>query len=467
MQFRVVATAFAELPCRTRMPFRFGAVTVDSAPLLHAMLRIETVDGRSAVGIASDLLVPKWFRKDTDRAPEHDQQALVASAEAAAQEFRAHGFLPAFAHWQRVHEQRVESQPPRAGDLLERGFGVALCERAAIDAVCRVADKSFWSALQCDLFQQQPQFEGGRHGRAFAELLPDQPLRRILVRHTVGMLDPLRARDIPAAERLDDGMPQALDEVLGRHGVHWLKVKIGAGRDQDRARLLAIGALLDELAVDVQVTLDGNEQFADYAQLRELWRAAADDPAGRSLLQRVRWVEQPLPCAAKTPSTESAHVLNWPFCPLVLDEGDTQLRSLRSSNYDGVSVKNCKGVFRAFANRELVHASNGARFQTSEDLTNLPVVALQQDLTTAAVLGLTHSERNGHHYFPGLDHLPAEVTAAALDAHADLYEPTATGARLRIDGGAIACGSLLGPGYGCDQQVVQALQRTLPWRAIG
>ena len=113
-------------------------------------------------------------------------------------------------------------------------------------------------------------------------------------------------------------------------------------------------------------------------------------------------------------------------------------------------MKNCKGVFRAFLNRGLVCARSDELelFQSAEDLTNLPVIALQQDLVTHAVLGLEHVERNGHHYFRGLDHLPEPEIVAALTDHADLYEVRDGLPQVRIDGGCIELGSLHGPGYG-------------------
>jgi hypothetical protein len=87
-------------------------------------------------------------------------------------------------------------------------------------------------------------------------------------------------------------------------------------------------------------------------------------------------------------------------------------------------------------------------FQSAEDLTNLPVVALQQDLATVAALALPHVERNGHHYFSGLEHLSERETDAALAAHPDLYTPYGSSARLDIQGGELKLDSLAQSGYG-------------------
>lgn len=458
MQIRLRELAVAELAAQTRLPFRFGAVTVTAAPLLHLQLRVEAVDGRSAVGMASDLLVPKWFRKDLDRPAAADQDALRASVARAANLATSGGFAGACQHWQGWQQELVESLPPTAGGLLEAGFGIALIERAMLDGLCRLAGQSFWTALHSGLFR--PTGELAAALAATSGCLPERPASAIAVRHTVGRLDALRAAEIPASERLQDGMPQALDEVLQQHGVRWLKVKIGGGHDADVARLVALGALLQELdAAAIQITLDGNEQLADLGALASLWQATAAQPAGRWLLERVRWVEQPLPRGIEPEGLPGS----FPYAPLVLDEGDVQCDTFRRSQHAGVSVKNCKGVFRALRNRLFVQQSQGARFQSSEDLTNLPVLALQQDLCTAACLDLGHSERNGHHYFPGLRHLPQQVRDAALRCHPDLYLPTADGARLRIEHGLLQLGSLQTRGFGCDQEVVDALARALDW----
>ena len=87
-------------------------------------------------------------------------------------------------------------------------------------------------------------------------------------------------------------------------------------------------------------------------------------------------------------------------------------------------------------------------FLTAEDLSNLPVVSLQADLASVALLGITHGERNGHHYFRGLGHLSEAEQAAALADHPDLYRREGDDVYLRIEDGAIAIGSLQVPGMG-------------------
>ena len=89
-------------------------------------------------------------------------------------------------------------------------------------------------------------------------------------------------------------------------------------------------------------------------------------------------------------------------------------------------------------------------FQSAEDLTNLPVLALQQDLATVAALGLPDVERNGHHYFRGLDHLPQPERRRALECHPDLYRERGDSVELALEGGRLNVRSLQCVGYGHD-----------------
>ena len=51
---------------------------------------------------------------------------------------------------------------------------------------------------------------------------------------------------------------------------------------------------------------------------------------------------------------------------------------------------------------------------------------MQQDLALGALIGVSHAERNGHHYVDGFADTPAAEAQAFLAAHPDLYAATAT-----------------------------------------
>lgn len=170
-------------------------------------------------------------------------------------------------------------------------------------------------------------------------------------------------------------------------------------------------------------------------------------------------VEQPLLRSKALDPALAGELRGWEGRPpLIIDESDGDPGALRRAlelGYAGVSHKNCKGVFRGVANACLLafrreRMPRGHWIQTSEDLATVGPVAMLQDLAVAASLGLDHSERNGHHYFRGLGMFPADIQAAVLRAHPDLYETGEDGVVcLRIDGGFIRTGSVVGAPLGC------------------
>jgi hypothetical protein len=76
-------------------------------------------------------------------------------------------------------------------------------------------------------------------------------------------------------------------------------------------------------------------------------------------------------------------------------------------------------------------------------------LAVQQDLALASVLGLSHVERNGHHYVDGFAGQGADAAEQQrfLAVHPDLYETSHGSVRLAIRNGSISLGSLAIPGF--------------------
>jgi hypothetical protein len=91
-------------------------------------------------------------------------------------------------------------------------------------------------------------------------------------------------------------------------------------------------------------------------------------------------------------------------------------------------------------------------FMSGEDLTTQAGISVQQDLALVNLLGITHLERNGHHYVNGMSGMPAEEQAAFLAAHPDIYHMGNGVTRLTIRDGRIALGSLdrVGFAYGAE-----------------
>ena len=129
--------------------------------------------------------------------------------------------------------------------------------------------------------------------------------------------------------------------------------------------------------------------------------------------------------------------------PLALDLG-----------YRGTSHKNCKGIVKGLANAALLKkraaSIPGGPILSGEDLANAGPVALLQDLSVMALLGITHVERNGHHYFRGLSMHSSATQNAVLEKHVGLYQRHAEGfATLCIEKGTLDLHSVNAAPFGC------------------
>lgn len=451
---RIRAVSFGMTDCQTRLPFRFGIHTMTWAPTLSVRVELET-DAGLAQGHAAELLVPKWFEKDPKTSIQADLERLIESAQAAAQAARSASFESVFELWWRLYRARVHGTPQAAPDRLLRGFGVALVERAVIDAACRAAGLSFFDALKSDLLGIQAARVYPELGEfRFASILPEAPSQRVALRHTIGLLDALRPSDLAAAGRVNDGLPECLEEDIETYGLEWFKLKLSGDLQADLERSLEVAQILAErVPGPAHVSMDGNEQFQDLGRLREFLEHLERESSGRALLGALVCIEQPLPRALSfEDEARSGLAALTEWAPVILDEADHGVEALPRAlelGYGGVSMKNCKGVLRALLQHALCEKQTA--FQSAEDLTNLGVLALQQDLATVAALGLSQVERNGHHYFRGLEHLSAREARGAAAAHPDLWRAGEAGVHLRVEAGALQLGSLqqVGYGYGC------------------
>ena len=279
----------------------------------------------------------------------------------------------------------------------------------------------------------------------------------------MGLADPITSSEITAEERLKDGLPQALDESIRFYGLRYFKVKINATHDRDLDRLGRIAHLFHEYCKDgYVVSLDGNEQYRDLSQVERLLEALRSQPHGPEFCNNVSYIEQPLSrdLALDTEFASAVRRLS-EIKPVIIDESDDLPDSFERAaalGYRGTSHKNCKGIFKSLKNRALIHQLNSDAgeqryFLTAEDLVTTAVIPLQQDLTSLASLGIKHAERNGHHYFHGLDHLPETEARSALKAHPDLYREAEGRVFLKIEDGYINCSSLQCAGYGCASEI--------------
>jgi hypothetical protein len=339
---------------------------------------------------------------------------------------------------------------------LGASFGASMLERGVIDALGRMTGQTFAALVRGGLGIDLGSLGAELRGREIAEFLPERPLARLHVRHTVGLVDPITAADRREAAALD-GLPETLEDYLDHDGIRYLKIKVSVQLDEDIARLLAIAAVLDRRPGAFHISLDGNEQYRRPDDFLDLIARIKATPSLARLYEQIMFIEQPLDRAiALDPAVKPALAVLARDKPVIIDEADGWLTAFREAidlGYRGTSHKNCKGIYKSFHNMALAalrneRAGRPELFLSAEDLSNVPVVALQADLASVALLGIAHVERNGHHYFRGLGHLRKAEKADALARHPDLYERRGDEAFLRITDGMLDCASLQVPGMG-------------------
>lgn len=426
VKLKLESIDFLERDVKLRMPFRFGVVTLTESPQAFVRCRIRTEDGREAEGAAAELLAPKWFDKNPALSNEDNYEQLRDSLRAARGKYLARGMTTAWRH-----------ASPAKG--LVENYGPALLDRAILDGLLRCIGISFYQGIQQNVIGAEP-FEGLDLPTSFAKL---KPSGRIAARHTVGLVDPITASD--QRERVNDGLPETLEEVVAHYGQRWFKLKVGGDARADVERLSAIAAVLDRIPQPYHASLDGNEQYEDMEGVAELWSKMKSEPRLARLVESIIFIEQPVK-RQKALERNIAGIDK----PVIIDESDDSLEAFvcaKSLGYMGVSSKTCKGIYKSLINLARCAAWGPQYFMSGEDLTIQPGLALQQDLALVSLLGLTHLERNGHHYVNGMAGLGKGEQDAFLAAHPDLYERSHGAVRVKITSGELAIGSLDCKGY--------------------
>lgn len=449
--FRIAEIELYERAVVLRLPFRFGVVTLTQCPQAFVRARIELPGGASAWGAAAELMAPKWFDKNLALSNEDNFNQLRAVLKLAREAYLAEGSgASAFGHFARHYDSHLAASIQRGYNPLLASYGPALIDRAVLDALCRAQDVSFYAAMQANLAgvgSARPEFAEFDFNRFLGTLAPAASIE---ARHTVGLLDAITAGDL--TQRVNDGLPETLEEVIKVYDHRYFKLKVAGNIAADLARLGAIAAVLDKLDTPYFISLDGNEQYADAAGVEELLIHMRATPALARLYDAILFIEQPI--ARKLAlDVDLAEVALGK--PVIIDESDGELDTFlqaRVCGYSGVSSKTCKGFYKSILNAARCAAWNAQGpatpyFMSAEDLTTQAGLSVQQDLALVNLLGITHVERNGHHYVNGMAALPMAEQEDFLHAHPDLYERSYGAVRLRIRGGRIELGSLTCSGF--------------------
>ena len=418
-------------------PFRFGAVVVEAATQAFVRVEIEVEGKGRALGASAELLAPKWFDKRAHLSSGQTVDELRRSlAIARGLYLSAPGFASAFG----LHAQHIAAQVAACAkqDIppLAAVFGPAEIDKAVLDALLRCAGMNVFDGMIRNV--------AGIDARLAPDLTDDdiarylttrQRVERVAVRHTVGLTDTIEG-------------PGGVADQSEIAGARYFKLKLGGDPIADAERLIRIGNALAALPYAYSVTVDANEQYADLAALGELVNRLDRDVALRPIASRLLYIEQPMPRDVTRQSPLGA--LGRDF---IIDEADDSYDAFpaaRALGYRGISSKSCKGLYKSIINatRAAKWSADGETcFVAGEDLTCQAGLAVQQDLALGALIGVTHAERNGHHYVDGFADTPAAEADSFMAAHPDLYERRSGKIRLAIHDGDLLTGSLTAPGF--------------------
>lgn len=431
---RLRSVALFERPVTLRLPFRFGAATVTRCPQAFVRVTLEA-GGRSFEGASAELMVPKWFDKSPALTHEQNFEQLREALRIASDAYVGAGDCASpHALSQAAGEAAINAAVARGLPRLAAQFGPAQLDKAVADAALRAAGAPWVDGLRAGVL-----------GDPWSARLPLARAQTVTLRHTVGLAD--RLTDADDGTDPQDGLPATLQAAIRHYGLHHFKLKLSGQPEADIERLSRIAELLDAQAGDYRVTLDGNETFADSAALGEFWRALCAAPRVQGLLARTLLLEQPL--ARRVALAQPIGALGIAV-PVILDESDDHADVLEQGlalGYRGISSKACKGIYRSLHSAARIAREPQRLLLSGEDLTCQAGLAVQQDTLLAASLGVTHIERNGHHYVDGFGVAPDEEARAFAQAHPGFYESTSGRAHLAVQRGQLDLASLHTPGF--------------------
>jgi L-alanine-DL-glutamate epimerase-like enolase superfamily enzyme len=239
-------------------------------------------------------------------------------------------------------------------------------------------------------------------GEYIDRYVPSKPAARMPVFHSVGASDPLEASDLKT--RIDDGLPNTLEEWVPRDGLIRFKIKLNGGNlDADYERVIRIDRVVTRAqgargVKDWKYSLDFNEGCPNVAYLLEfLRRVRAATPSG---FDRIVYIEQP---TARDLQKDRANVMHEAakLRPVVIDESLTDLEALllaRDMGYTGVALKACKGQSQAML--MACAAQKFGMFLCVQDLTCPGASLIHSAGIAARVPGNAGIEANARQFVP-------------------------------------------------------------------
>ncbi len=447
-KFRIQEISFHERSVNLRLPFRFGVATLTKCPQVHVLVRIQFPNGKEVEGCSAEMMVPKWFDKNIELSNEENidqlRFALKTTRDAYLQDRL---FKCSWQHFIQNYDQVISICGGNGINPLAASYGPALIDRALIDALCHHLNVSFYECMKKNLVdidlrshKKVNDLADFDLNRFLSNLTPSV---KIAARHTVGLIDPIFRSEL-TQDMPKDGLPVCLEDIVQFYGHTHYKLKLSGDSEVDIHRLEKIANVICDSAQ--VITLDGNEQYSDVSKFEMFFEKFKTTHALEALFQKTLFVEQPIR-REQTLSNNVSEISR--FLPLLVDESDGDLDTFISAiklGYTGISSKSCKGVYKSIINAarcvQMRELTGIAYFQSGEDLTMQAGVALQQDLALVSLLGLSHVERNGHHYVNGMSAISQKEQEEFHTSYPSLYESSNEVVRLKIKQGQLDLTSL-------------------------
>jgi L-alanine-DL-glutamate epimerase-like enolase superfamily enzyme len=423
-----------------RTPYQFGGRTVDRVTILNVKCRVRAGDGREAWGFGSMTLGNAWAFP----AASHDVGlgAMVDLAGAlhertAACDDAGHPldlFRVLEPEYLRAAADLSAARPLPAPIPKLCTLVVASPFDAAIhDAYGKVFGLSSYATYGSSFVRHDLSQDLGKEfaGEYLDHYVPVTPRPTTPVFHSVGASDPLEAGDVRV--RIDDGLPNTLEEWIPHDGLTCFKIKLNGGdADADVERIVRIDRIVTRLQVPGQeeprYLCDFNEGCPNVQYLLDVLRRVREaTPTG---FERILYIEQP---TARDLRKDPANVMHdaAKLRPVVIDESLTDLETLllaREMGYTGVALKACKGQSHAML--MAAAAQKFGMFLCVQDLTCPGASLIHSAGIAARVPGNAGIEANARQFVPS--------ASAAWDAKFP--------GLFTIRGGVMHTGQLTGPG---------------------
>ena len=396
-----------------RAPYQFGGRSVDQVTLLNVQCRVRAGSGREAWGFGSMTLGNAWAF------PAVSQEAGIGAMRALAGKLRAVTAACDDTGHPVDLFRALEPEYLRAAAALSRAQALPvpipkLCTLVVASAFDAAIHDAYGKAFGLSVYETYgpsfmsrdlsadlgPSFKGEYLDR----YVPAAPRARMPVFHSVGASDPLDAADMETRTRLNDGLPNTLEEWIPRDGLIRFKIKLNGGNlAADFERVVRIDRIVNRAqaargVTDWQYSLDFNEGCPNVAYLLEFLRRLREaTPTG---FDRILYIEQP---TARDLKKDRANVMHEAarLRPVVIDESLTDLEALllaREMGYTGVALKACKGQSQAML--MAAAAQKFGMFLCVQDLTCPGASLIHSAGIAARVPGNAGIEANARQFVP-------------------------------------------------------------------